>query len=131
MALTVGIIGPEDLVQRVLAVGAANSAATLVPLPYRHESETVALVEQSREKVDAILFTGVVPYTIATAAGIIDRPAMYVSYDGATLLRALVELLRLGHDVTRFSIDTLRRSEVIETLIEAKLPTDQIHVLPY
>jgi hypothetical protein len=56
---------------------------------------------------------------------------MYVSYDGATLLRALVELLRLGHNVTQFSIDTLRRSEVLETLIEAKLPTDQIHVLPY
>ena len=33
----------------------------------------------------AILFTGVVPYTIATEAGVIDRPAMYVSYDGATL----------------------------------------------
>ena len=40
-------------------------------------------------------------------------------------------LLRLGHNVTQFSIDTLRRNEVLETLIEAKMPTDQIHVLPY
>ncbi|WBQ04254.1 helix-turn-helix domain-containing protein [Kribbella sp. CA-293567] len=129
--ISVGIIGPEDLVQRVLAVGTANNPATLVPLPYRHETEAVQLVEQVHEQVDAILFTGVVPFTIATEAGVIDRPAMYVSYDGATLLRALVELLRLGHDVTRLSIDTLRRTEVIETLIEAKLPTDDIHVLPY
>ncbi|GAA0596770.1 hypothetical protein HPO96_35485 [Kribbella sandramycini] len=128
MAVVVGVVGPEDVVQRVIATGPA-SGATLQPLAYRHESETVAVVSQSR--VDALLFTGVVPYTIATEAGVVDRPAMYVSYDGATLLRALVELLRLGHNVTQFSIDTLRRSEVLETLIEAKLPTDQIQVLPY
>ncbi|MEU4197055.1 hypothetical protein AB0E69_34500 [Kribbella sp. NPDC026611] len=128
MTLTVGVIGPEDLVERVTAVG-PPSGAVLQPLPYRHETEAVSLV--SAAEVDAFLFTGVVPYTIATEAGVIDRPAMYVSYDGATLLRALVELLRLGHNVTQFSIDTLRRSEVLETLIEAKLPTEQIHVLPY
>ncbi|MDX2967524.1 hypothetical protein, partial [Kribbella solani] len=130
MALSVGVVGPEDLVQRVTAVG-APSGTTLVPLPYRHETEAIGLVEQAHSDVDAFLFTGVVPYTIATEAGVIDRPAMYVSYDGATLLRALVELLRLGHNVTQFSIDTLRRAEVLETLIEAKLPTDRIHVLPY
>ncbi|WP_405055742.1 hypothetical protein OG474_23705 [Kribbella sp. NBC_01505] len=130
MAVVVGVVGPEDVVQRVIATG-PPSGATLLPLSYRHETETVELVEQSQEKVDALLFTGIVPYTIATEAGAVDRPAMYVSYDGATLLRALVELLRLGHNVTQFSIDTLRRSEVLETLIEAKLPTDQIQVLPY
>jgi hypothetical protein len=130
MALVIGVVGPEDLVQRVVAVG-APSGTTLLPLPYRHETEAVDLVGQAHGDVDAFLFTGVVPYTIATEAGAIDRPAMYVSYDGATLLRALVELLRLGHNVTQFSIDTLRRSEVMETLIEAKLPTDQIQVLPY
>ncbi|TDD52691.1 hypothetical protein E1263_28880 [Kribbella antibiotica] len=128
MAVVVGVVGPEDVVQRVIATG-PPSGASLLPLSYRHEVETVALVEQC--EVDAFLFTGIVPYTIATEAGAVDRPAMYVSYDGATLLRALVELLRLGHNVTQFSIDTLRRSEVLETLIEAKLPTDQIQVLPY
>src|SRR5258708_7812947 len=117
MTLSVGVVGPEDLVQRVTAVG-APSGTNLIPLPYLHETEAVELVEQSQSNVDAFLFTGVVPYTIATEAGVIDRPAMYVSYDGATLLRALVELLRLGHNVTQFSIDTLRRSEVMETLIE-------------
>jgi len=89
MALAVGVVGPEDLVQRVTVVG-APSGTTLLPLPYRHETEAVELVEQAHSDVDAFLFTGVVPYTIATEAGVIDRPTMYVSYDGATLLRALV-----------------------------------------
>ncbi|GAA1558207.1 hypothetical protein GCM10009678_46510 [Actinomadura kijaniata] len=131
MSVTIGIVGPEDLVHRVVAVGSESGSAVLAALPYQHESETVAIVEEAQERVDAFLFTGVVPYTAATAAGVLARPAMYISYDGATLLRALVELLRLGHDVTRTSIDTLRRAEVMETLTEAKLPTDHVHVLPY
>jgi hypothetical protein len=131
MALTVGVIGPEDLVHKVVAVGGSAGADRLLALPYRHEDETLDVVGRAQSEVDALLFTGVVPHTLASAAGLLDRPAMYVPYNGATLLRALVELLRLGHDVSRISIDTLRRSEVMETLTEAKLPTEHVHVLPY
>lgn len=131
MALTVGVIGPEDLVHKVIAVGGVSGADRLVPLPYRHEDETLDMVVRAQAEADALLFTGVVPHSLAAAAGLLDRPAMYVPYSGATLLRALVELLRLGHDVSRISIDTLRRGEVMETLTEAKLPTEHVHVLPH
>ncbi|RST14329.1 hypothetical protein E2C00_28175 [Streptomyces sp. WAC05374] len=131
MPLTVGVTGPEDLVHKVVAVGDRAGSARLLPLPYRHEDETTDVVVGARARVDALLFTGVVPHALAEAAGVLDRPAMYVPYNGATLLRALVELLRLGHDVSRVSIDTLRRDEVLETMAEAKLPTDRVRVLPY
>ncbi|MEV3991430.1 hypothetical protein AB0J57_21225 [Streptomyces sp. NPDC049837] len=131
MPLTVGVIGPEDLVHKVVAVGGRAGSARLLPLPYRHEDETTEVVAHARSRADALLFTGVVPHALAEAAGALDRPAMYVPYNGATLLRALVELLRLGHDVSRVSIDTLRRDEVLETMTEAKLPTDRVRVLPY
>ncbi|MDT9684424.1 helix-turn-helix domain-containing protein [Streptomyces sp. TRM76323] len=131
MALTVGVIGPEDLVGKVVAVGGETGAARLHALPYRHEDETPDVVRAAGPRVDALLFTGVVPHALAAGAGLIDRPAMYVPYSGATLLRALVELLRLGHDVSRVSIDTLGRADVTETLIEAKLPTEHVRVLPY
>ncbi|WP_336320488.1 hypothetical protein [Streptomyces lavendofoliae] len=131
MPLTVGVIGPEDLVHKVVAVADRAGSARLLPLPYRHEDETTEVVTAARPRTDALLFTGVVPHALADAAGALDRPAMYVPYNGATLLRALVELLRLGHDVSRVSIDTLRREEVLETMAEAKLPTDRVRVLPY
>ncbi|CAL9349383.1 hypothetical protein [Streptomyces sp. enrichment culture] len=131
MALTVGVIGPEDLVDKVVAVGGDTGTARLVPLPYRHEDETLDVVGRARAHVDALLFTGVVPHSLASGGGLVDRPSMYVPYSGATLLRALVELLRLGHDVSRISIDTLSRDEVTETLTEAKLPTEHVRVLPY
>ncbi|MER7111544.1 hypothetical protein [Streptomyces sp. NPDC000229] len=131
MPLTVGVIGPDDLVQKVVAVGGRAGSARLLPLPYRHEDRTTEVVAGARSRADALLFTGVVPHALAEAAGALDRPAMYVPYNGATLLRALVELLRLGHDVSRVSIDTLRRDDVLETMAEAKLPTDRVRVLPY
>ncbi|WP_311137413.1 hypothetical protein [Streptomyces sp. I6] len=134
MPLTVGVIGPEDLVRKVVAVGGEAGQGRfgrLLPLPYRHEDETTDVVTGAGSTADALLFTGVVPHSLAVAAGVLDRPAMYVPYSGATLLRALVELLRLGHDVSRVSIDTLRRDEVLETLTEAKLPTEHIQVLPH
>ncbi|WP_405792477.1 hypothetical protein [Streptomyces sp. NBC_01506] len=131
MAFTIGVIGPEDLVQKVQAVGASGTTR-LLGLPYRHEDETLDVVRDAAASgADALLFTGVVPHALAAEAGLLDRPAMYVPYNGATLLRALVELLRLGHDVSRISIDTLRRAEVVETMTEAKLPTEHVHVLPY
>ncbi|MCP9959922.1 MULTISPECIES: hypothetical protein [Streptomyces] len=130
MTLTVGVVGPEDLVEKVLAVGGAG-AARLRALPYRHEDETPDVVREAGPRVDALLFTGVVPHTLAAGEGLLDRPAMYVPYSGATLLRALVELLRLGHDVSRVSIDTLGRAEVTETLVEARLPAEHVRVLPH
>ncbi|MFE0423583.1 hypothetical protein ACFW15_14345, partial [Streptomyces sp. NPDC058953] len=131
MATTVGVIGPEDLVRKVLVVGTECGARRLRPYPYRIEEQTAQVVARAGAETDALLFTGIAPYAVAEAAGLPDRPAMYVPYSGATLLRALVELLRLGHDVSRISIDTLGRAEVMETLTEAMLPTEHVRVLPY
>jgi DNA-binding transcriptional ArsR family regulator len=88
-------------------------------------------VAATQDDVDGVLFTGVVPYVRATVEGVLRRPAEHVSYDGATLLRALVEQLRLGHDMTAVSIDTLTKAQVVETMTEARLPTDGVHVLEY
>ncbi|MFF3553261.1 hypothetical protein ACFYXL_07565 [Streptomyces tsukubensis] len=131
MAATVGVIGPEDLVHKVLVVGTECGVRRLRPYVCPRDDDTGRTAALARAETDALLFTGIVPYSVATAAGPLDRPAMYVPYSGATLLRTLVELLRLGHDVSRISIDTLGRAEVAETLTEAMLPTEHVQVLPY
>lgn len=134
VSYTVGVVGPADLVDLVIGVGNAPTTAEkveLVPLVYRHENEAPGLVVSAEEDVDAFLFTGVVPYANANTAGVLHRPAEHVSYSGATLLRALVEQLRLGHDAACLSIDTLTQPQVIETMTEARLPTDRVRVLEY
>jgi predicted transcriptional regulator len=54
-----------------------------------------------------------------------------VEYTGATLMRAFVQLLREGRDITSMSIDVLDEAEVRETLDEVGLPAHGISVLPY
>ncbi|PSK96908.1 hypothetical protein CLV63_110208 [Murinocardiopsis flavida] len=131
MSVTVGVVGPEDLVARVLTVADSLPGTRLVALPYPHVDLAPEVARDGQADTDALLFTGVIAYTRASNAGVLRRPAGYVSYSGATLLRALVELLRLGHDVTRISIDTLARDQVVDTLTEARLPTGHVRVLPY
>jgi hypothetical protein len=72
-----------------------------------------------------------VPYSLARDSGLLNRPAAFVDYTGATLLQAAVRLLRDGHDLTRMSIDTLATADVTTTLGEAGLPVDQVRSLPY
>lgn len=129
--LTIGVVGPHDLLDLVTAVCAGFSDVALAPLAYGHEDEASTLVAAEQERVDGLLFTGVVPYARATVDGVLHRPAEHVSYGGSTLLRALVEQLRLGHDAAALSIDTLTRAQVIETMTEARLPTDRVRVLEY
>jgi DNA-binding transcriptional ArsR family regulator len=129
--MSVGVVGPADLVDLVISVCADSTSTVLVPLIYEHEDDASDLLVSKQDSVDGVLFTGVVPYARATVDGVLRRPAEHVSYSGATLLRALVEQLRLGHDMAAVSIDTLAKAQVLDTMTEAQLPTDGVQVLEY
>jgi DNA-binding transcriptional ArsR family regulator len=131
MVTTIGIVGPSDLVTSTSRICAGLPGVEVVPLKYRRETDTPRVMAEAPPRVDAWLFTGVVPYQIAASHDLLDRPASHVEYTGATLLRALARLLREGRDVTAMSIDVLDESEVRETLDEVGLPTRNIRVLPY
>lgn len=129
METAVGVVGPHDLVDHVAAICAERPGVRVHRLPYDHESRASGLVAGHAAAVDAWLFTGIVPYTLAEAD--LTRLAAYVDYSGSTLLQALVRLLRDGHDVTRVSVDTLDPAQVRAVLREAGVPATEVAVLPY
>ncbi|GIJ72451.1 hypothetical protein [Virgisporangium ochraceum] len=131
MGIEIGVVGPHDLVDDVAAICEEQPAVVAHRFDYDHESQAVGLVEARAGSVDAWLFTGVVPYTMASEAGVLTRPATFVDYTGATLLQAMVRLLRDGHDVSRMSIDTVPSADVTATLREAGVPTAGVRTLPY
>ncbi|GAA4468406.1 hypothetical protein [Phytohabitans houttuyneae] len=131
MTVEIGVIGPHDLVDDVAATCDEQPGTTARRLHYDHESQAPAIVEAHAGQVDAWLFTGVVPYTLAREASSLNRPAVFVDYTGATLLQAAVRLLRAGHDVTRMSIDTVTGTDVATTFGEAGLPVERVRSLPY
>lgn len=131
MVTTIGIVGPADLVTSTGRICGAPPGVEFVPLPYRREADTPKVMASAPPGVDAWLFTGVVPYQIAASYDLLDQPAVYIEYTGATLLRTLVQLLREGRDVTAMSIDVLDAVQVRETMEEVGLPMRGIRVLPY
>ncbi len=131
MVTTIGVVGPSDLVTSSSRIVGALRGVEVVPLKYRRETDTPKVMAAAPPSVDAWLFTGVIPYQLAAAHDLLDRPAAHVEYTGATLMRALVQLLRDGRDVTSMSIDVLDDAQVRETFDEVGLPTRGIRVLPY
>jgi hypothetical protein len=131
LGIEIGVVGPHDLVEDVSAICRQQPGVAIRPFGYRHEAEAPAIVREHTWAVQAWLFTGVVAYTIARDAEVLTRPTTFVDYTGATLLRALVRLLRDGYDVTRLSIDTVTNADVTATYREAGLPVEHVRTLPY
>lgn len=125
----VGVVGPHDLVENVAAICEEQPNVDVMRYAYDHESEATTIVESNATAVDAWLFTGIIPYTLAH--GVLTRPAAYVDYTDQTLLQALVRLLRGGHDIARLSVDTLSGGEVNAVLQEADIPTTGVHALAF
>ncbi len=131
MGIEIGVVGPHDLVGDVSAICRQQPGVAVRRFDYRHEAHAPEIVREHTGAVQAWLFTGVVAYTLAREAETLTRPATFVDYTGATLLRALVRLLRDGYDVTRLSIDTVTNADVVATFSEAGLPVENVRTLPY
>jgi hypothetical protein len=131
VGLTIGVVGPHDLVDDVAAVCEEQPGVRALRLDYDHESQAPAIVEAHDSAIEGWLFTGIVPYMLAHDAGVDTRPAQFVDYSGSTLLSALVRLQYEGEDVTHLSVDTLPTPDVLATLEGAGLPTEHVRTLPY
>ena len=120
-----GVIGPTDLVDRTVMLGAAFPALDLIARPYTDEREAPALFRAVLADAEAVLFTGPVPYRLAVAEAEPSVPTMFVHLKGTGLYRTLYHA-RESTDLTRVSIDTLSRSDVEETYGELGLPSHQV-----
>ncbi|ASO20967.1 hypothetical protein FHR81_001936 [Actinoalloteichus hoggarensis] len=129
--LTIGVVGPGDLVDPIAVVAEDGRRNRAIRIAYQHEDDASSLVAEHHDEVDAWLFTGVVPHTIAEDAGVVGHPAEHVSYSGVTLLSDVIRLLRDGREIRALSIDTLEAAEVRETLTAAGLEATATEILEY
>jgi hypothetical protein len=143
--LTIGIVGPHDLVERIMLSGTpaggksggATSASSieagpprrLVAAAYRDEQEAPDQVARLGPAIDVCLFASRIPYEHARAAGVLMCPATFVQLGGGALYAALMRADRDGaHDPARSSIDVLSRAEVEEAFGELGVPATGVHV---
>lgn len=144
--LAIGVVGPHELVERVMLSGTPVSGAAsplpgvasapggslgrrLVAAAYRDEQEAADKIVRLTPVVDVCLFASPVPYEYARKAGALTGPAAYVPLNGSALYGAL---LRAGqgnrHDLSRVSVDVLSRGDVEEAYAELGLSSDGVHV---
>lgn len=129
--LTIGVVGPHDLVERVMLMGHGPTQvpSRLVAAAYRDEQEAADKVMRLGSGVDVCLFASPVPYEFARKAGVLTMPATYVPLNGASLQGALLRAsLDERKEPTRVSIDVLSRNEVEEAFGELELSTDHVHL---
>ncbi len=130
--ITVAVLGPEDLIDRVLSLSRQLHALSLVPYPYNSERETLAILNQCAPVSDIILFTGPIPYAIARQAGGHSLPMFYVSYSAGALHVVLLSHVeahgRRKGDPLRMSIDTLESFSVHKMLDEYGATQREVHV---
>jgi hypothetical protein len=136
--LTIGIVGPHDLVERIMLSGAGppvagggppGAARRLVAAAYRGEQEAADKVLRLAPGIDACLFASQVPYEYARRAGTLRIPATYVPLSGTALYAALLRASReLSPDLSRVSVDVLSRADVDDAFGEIGVTADKVQV---
>ncbi|MEV4898992.1 transcriptional regulator, partial [Nonomuraea sp. NPDC055795] len=128
--LTIGVVGPHDLVERVMLMGhaAAPLPCRLVAAAYRDEQEAPDKVTRLGPGVDACLFASPVPYDLARRSGVLTMPATYVQLGGSALVAALAKAaLDTRIDPKRVSIDVVSRAEVEEAYTDLGIAATDVH----
>jgi hypothetical protein len=154
LELTIGVVGPHDLVERVMLSGAGTAgvsagpggaavagwphvpslagsglARRLVAAAYRSEQEAPDRVVRLGPAIDVFLFASPVPQEYARRAGVLRAPATCVPLSGSALFATLLRARADGrHDLSRISVDVLSRGDVEAAFTELDLPTGDIHV---
>lgn len=132
MEIKVAVIGPEDIVARVVGLAEEFPGVQFLPLSYASESETADLTRKGEEGADVIVFTGPVPYYLALAAGKPSRPCLFVRYTTAGLLTTLLQMVtQHGTDIRRLSVDTMSQAAIAEVYAELGIPPDEIYTKEY
>lgn len=134
--LTVGVVGPHDLVERIARAEAQLARGPwrlrLECLGYDEEHEVATILPKQLDALDSLLFTGPLPRDIAEQAGLLRVPSALLPLSGAalysTLLRAVLER---DVDIERVSIDSLGSGEVSDAFADLSVPDRRVRVMPY
>ena len=149
--LTIGVVGPHELVERVMLSGTATPGQPVIPAAagwppglsvtgpgparrlvaaaYRGEQEAADKVLRLGSAPDVLLFACPVSLEYARRAGVLRVPATCVPLSGSALFAALLRARADGHhDLSRVSVDVLSRGDVEDAFGELGIPAVDVHV---
>lgn len=126
--MKVGVIGPSQIVAKTVKV-IKREFPQIEPVEYIYAiyTETPAIIKYHQLEVDALLFTGKTPYTLAGKQLKQTVPWEYVPRSGSSLLRILLYAkIWTEYDIRNISFDTYNQDLLYEAYQEIGIPVDQL-----
>jgi hypothetical protein len=128
--MKVGIIGPSQIVAKTNRI-IRNEFPQIEPVDYVYANyaETPAILNYHQFEVDALLFTGKTPYTLAGKFIKPTIPWEFVPRSGSSLMRILLYAkLWTAYDISNVSFDTYNQDLLHEAYQEIGMPADQLRI---
>lgn len=130
--IKLAIVGPSDSVSLIESVGAEfQCRIQILSCIYSDASEVPDIIATHDADVDIWVFSGIVPYRYAMAAGTSAKPQLYVSHTGSSIYRVFLHLFKQNMPISSMSFDTFSRKEIEETFVDAEVPLPEIYVKDY
>lgn len=126
----IGLIGPDDSIEVTQRVAEEDGiVGGIVVRRYVSVTDAPALAREIDPVCNVLVFTGLVPYTLAVREGEYRALLDYVPHEGGDLYPVIVRLLQEHKGkLPAISLDTLERGEVEEAFDNVGLPVPE-HVL--
>lgn len=128
--MKVGIIGPSQIVAKTNQI-IKNEFPQIESVNFQYSiyTETPALLKYHQLEVDALLFLGKTPYTLAGKFIQPTVPWEYVPRSGSSMLRILLYAKLWTHyDICNISFDTYNQSLLYEAYQEIGIPKEQLKI---
>lgn len=132
MKTRIGLIGPEDSIQRMLEASVKfQELAEFIPRIYDRKEESCDLVREIEGEVDVFLFSGIIPYRIVTYSNATTCPCLYLPRLGTSVIRPLWMMRDRGETYSRISVDSIDKADVLEAAEELGLQFDNLEAIEY
>lgn len=129
--IKIGIIGNAEFREKLAdALKDADPNLEFHVRWYKHQDEARDLALDLERSVDAILFSGPVPYYVAKESTQLSVPVSYVAYDEVSLLKAFFELSNRGIDLSTISVDTIPNATIADVCQEVEIDPGGILSMP-
>ena len=126
------VIGPDDHAHAIAELARKRFPdLQLTPCTYDDEVDAPKVFADNWRHHNVAVFTGPAPYYSATEVHGQPIPAVFVPFTGATLVRALFEIVRSTGDVPGVTIDSVDRKGVDDTLLELDIDPSVAELLEY
>lgn len=132
MKLRLGYVGVEDTMEQVLSVIRSFPELHCLPLIHTSFEEIPGLLELHKDRVDAWLFSGPLPYQKALQAQDAGTPMYYIPYSGIGLYRTLCRIFydkQLG--CGELSFDLFEPRELKQIFKELGMEQAPLHLIAY